>query len=387
MQSNHPLAAAAFALLAACRTASSVPDPEPGLVVRGQHLPEYAVRAHPADFDQIDGTAVLHYYGAGGWGIQWGNTYVLAAPYFSNYSLTRLLASHTADAVKLSPDVEQIRAGVVNTPIARTSVILLGHGHVDHSADVPALLTEGIIASKPVLIADRSTTNQLAALNDRFSCVAPIDYREPEADAQRCPLERVRITPIHHAHAPHLELAGLAVAAFGGKVKEPMAQPPAHADDFKLGNTWAYLIDLLDERGRIALRIHYVDAAGDPPHGLAAKQLLAQRDVDVHIACVPGFEQTEDYPDAVLAWHKVKYVLLGHWEDFLQPFSWRLAPLRNVLDEAAIERFIKVVERDLPRDAGVQPAPCMHPGECGPRGAAWALPVPGETYRFETEPR
>ena len=127
--------------------------------------------------------------------------------------------------VKLSPDVEQIRAGVVNTPIARTNVILLGHGHVDHAADVPALLTEGIISDKPVLIADRSTTNALAALKGHFSCVAPIDYREPEVDAQRCPVERVRITPIHHAHAPHLELAGLAVAAFGGRVKEPMAVP------------------------------------------------------------------------------------------------------------------------------------------------------------------
>ncbi|MBK7857645.1 MAG: MBL fold metallo-hydrolase [Archangiaceae bacterium] len=358
-----------------------MPEPEPGLLVRGQHMPVKAVRAHPADFDPVPGTAVLHYYGAGGWLIQWGKTYVLTAPYFSNYSLPKLLASSTT-GLKLSADVEQLREGVVNTPIDRTSVVLLGHGHVDHVADVPALLEQGLITGKPALIADRSVTNALASIKELFSCVAPIDYREPETDAQRCPLERVRITPIHHAHAPHLELVGLAVAAFGGRLKEPLENPPQRADEFKLGYTWAYLIDLLDAQGKVVFRIHYVDASGDPPHGLASKQVLAERDVDVHIACVPGFEQTEEYPDAVLSYHRVKYALLGHWEDFLQPPSWDLAPLRQVLTQESIERFIDRAEGALPKASSVQPGPCLHPHECGPRGAAWAMPVPGETYRF-----
>jgi hypothetical protein len=372
-------------LAAACRHGpTEIPDPR--MLIHGQRVPRYAVPAHSEDFKAPEGTAVLHYYGAGGWLIQWGDTVVLTAPYVSNFSLTRLLASRTT-GLKLAADVPQLKQTTANTPIAQTSVILIGHGHVDHTADVPALFSEGIINTKPVLIADRSTTNQLAALKDSFSCIAPIDYREPEADAKKCPVPRVRITPVHHAHAPHLQIAGLDVAAFGGRINEPMTEPPSRASDYKLGYTWAYVIDLLDEKGNIAFRIHYVDAAGEPPHGLASHNLNSQRDVDVHIACVPGFEQTDEYPDGVLGYHHVKYALLAHWEDFLQPVPDPLMPLRNVLTPESIDRFIDIVEKTMPAPAGVVPEPCAHPGECGPRGATWAMPVPGETYRFATGKR
>ncbi|HEX4620407.1 MAG TPA: hypothetical protein VH208_02470, partial [Myxococcaceae bacterium] len=172
----------------------------------------------------------------------------------------------------------------------------------------------------------------------------------------------------------------LEVAAFGGKVKEPRTSLPERADDYKLGNTWAYLIDLLDPQGRIAFRIHYVDAASGPPHGIASKKLIAERDVDLHIACVPGFEQTDDYPGTLLERHHVKYVLMGHWEDFFQPRGAPLKPLRNVLDEASMGRFVKIVERALPEPRGV--APLTEPR--GPHGKTWTLPVPGETFQFAT---
>jgi hypothetical protein len=375
--------AAAFALLACAHAPQRSPEPEP-MVVRGQKVPVRPFVANAADFTPEPGVAALHYYGAGGWGILWRGTYVVAAPYFSNHPLGSLLASSTL-RVPLKADLEAIEQGTVGTPIATTRMLLIGHGHVDHSGDVPALFESKRISSRPVLMADRSTVNQLAALSKHFECVAPVDYWQPEAASTACPVPEVRVAPILNAHAPHLNVAGLEVAGYGGVVPEARTAPPDQAPDFKLGITWGYLIDLLDERGGIAFRIHYLDAVGTPPHGLAPKALVEGRDVDVHIGCVPGFEQSDYYPDAVLTHHKVKYVMLGHWEDFFQPRTAPLMPLRNVLDTAAIERFIDAVRRDLPKATGVAPRDaCVAPRTCGPRGATWALPIPGETFRFAT---
>jgi L-ascorbate metabolism protein UlaG (beta-lactamase superfamily) len=364
-------------LVVACAHRQNVDEPDPNaLIIHGQKVPEYAVPANPADFTAAPDTAVMHYYGSGGWLIQWHGTTVLAAPYFSNHGIASLLAS---DAVKskILPKAMEVRAGVQGTPIEKTNIILIGHGHVDHSGDVPALFDQGLIGGKPVLMADRSTTNQLNALASRFSCIAPVDYTDMDTASGLCPVPNVRVTPVLNAHAPHLNLIGLDVAAFGGHVKEPQRDPPSTAADYKLGTTWAYLIDLLDEKGKVAFRIHYVDAVGTPPHGIVPAALLKEHDVDLHIACVPGFEQADFYPDAVLSYHHVKYVLLGHWEDFFQPQTEPLRPLRQVLNGPAIERFVDIVEKQLPHAQGVVPVkPTVVHGE------AWSLPVPGETLQF-----
>jgi hypothetical protein len=376
--------------LEACATPQAAERPASGQVfVHGQAVPLRALPSQPADFNAPDGVAVLHYYGAGGWGIQWGRTYLLMAPYFSNHNLPSLLAARFSGYVPLVPDAQAIREGFAGTPVASTSAVLIGHGHIDHTGDVAGFFGKGLIEGKPALIADRSTTNELAALASRFGCVASIDYWDPAASAGHCPIPGVRITPIHHAHAPHVNLVGLEVSAFGGIVKTPQETLPARADDFKLGRTWAYLIDLLDEQGRIVFRIHYVDAASGPPHGIIPEALVAERDVDLHIACVPGFEQSEEYPDAILNHLRVKYVLAGHWEDFFQPRDERLMPLRQVLDSSALDRFVNIVEREIPTNRGVAPinksvADCAAPRQCGPHGTTWTLPVPGETFQFAT---
>jgi hypothetical protein len=385
----------ALCLLCACAsTPKSGAVQTPGLVVHGQGVPAHVLPAKPGDFEVAPDVAVLHYYGAGGWGISWRGTYLLTAPYFSNHPLLSLAESRMSDWLKplqqsVVPNVGAVRAGFAGTPVARTQAILIGHGHVDHAGDVPAFFEPGLIKGTPALIADRSTMNELAAMSSRFGCIAPIDYGNADTAASACPVAGVRITAIHHAHAPHVNVAGLEVAAFGGFIKTPRETLPSRAEDYKLGNTWAFLIDLLDEKGGIAFRIHYVDAAASPPHGIISQALLAQRDVDLHIACVPGFEQSDDYPEAVLDYHHVHYVLLGHWEDFFQPRTQPLRPLRNVLDARAIDRFVDVVERVVPHAQGVAPLnksaeDCRAPSACGPRGEAWAMPVPGETYQFAT---
>jgi hypothetical protein len=300
---------------------------------------------------------------------------------------------HLVTGRDIEPNHAAIRAGLAGTPIDKTTLILIGHGHVDHAGDVGALLDTGAIGEgRAALVADLSTTNELGPYLSRFKCVKSLEIADhgkvlQDKDNEDClPRQFFQVTPIHSAHAPHVKLFGLDVEAFGGRQKTRRKDAPHRGQDFHLGYPWAYLIDLLDEAGKPAFRIHYMDAAAEPPHGVLTGASPKDRDVDVHIACVPGFDYVDEYPDEVLRWGNVRYVMAAHWEDFFRPWSSKLEPVEIVLDEKKLNRFVDRVEHFLgPTARGVVPlgaAPA--PGTAGPRGATWAMPVPGETFRFQT---
>jgi hypothetical protein len=364
-------------------------------VLKGQRVPKHVLTAKAADFEVPADVAVLHYYGSGGWGVQWRGNYLLLAPYFSNHDLSRF--ADIFHGREIVPNTDAVRTGFAGTPVAKTKAVVVGHGHIDHAGDVPAFFGQGLMsnATQPVLIADRSTTNLLAPLGEKsgfFDCVEAIDYDKLEDFGKRCATPGFHITPIHHAHAPHLNVGGVELAVYGGFVTRPQATLPRYAEDYKLGNTWAYLIDLLDESGHVAFRIHYVDAAASPPHGVQSPLPADGRDVDVHIGCVPGYELSEGYPQGILTHHNVRYVFAAHWEDFFQPRTDELKPVRDVLDAKKVERFIDLVEKELPQPRGVAPLnkgadDCKPPNQCGPHGTTWTLPVPGETFQFRAGPQ
>src|SRR5262245_22432935 len=91
--------------------------------LRGALLPRRALAATPEAFRAPPDVAVLHYYGAGGWGVLWRGEYLLLAPYFSNHGMMRLALGG------LQPDLAAIRRGFAGTPVAATKTILVGHGH------------------------------------------------------------------------------------------------------------------------------------------------------------------------------------------------------------------------------------------------------------------
>jgi len=358
------------------------------MYVAEQRVPAYALEANPDDFAVPDDVIALHYYGVGGWGIKWRSEYLVTAPYFSNHGFLGLYG-------KNAPDVEAIRNGVHNTPFSDAGLILVGHGHVDHAADIPAYNDAGLWTNQAGIVANQTTLNMLAALmppNESFRCAEPpVEDGQPIAN---CKLSGFRITPLASHHAPNLRILGKGFTVSTGTVEAPLSQVPERPTDYLAGKTWAYLIDLLDENGDIVFRIHYMDAVAGSEHSSIPPELLAQRKVDIHIACVPGFNYVDDYPEWVMHQGKTGYVLLGHWEDFFQSRDDRLKPVTVVLSDNKLTDFTRRIENSAARDAA-QITPlnkstddCPLDGEsCGPRGDAWAMPVPGETYHFRVEER
>ena len=353
------------------------------IYVDNQKVPDYALEANPDDFVVADDVAALHYYGVGGWGIKWRGKYLLAAPYFSNHGFLSYYA-------KNGPDLDAVRDGVRNTPFGETGLILVGHGHVDHAADIPAFPAAGLPARQAGIIANQTTLNMLAELmppNETFGCAeAPLDNGKP---VERCALTGFRITPIASDHAPNIKVLGIPITVSQGTVDEPQETHPERPSGYRLGNTWAYLIDLLDENGEVVFRIHYMDAVAGTDQSSIPPELLEDRAVDIHIACVPGFAYVKDYPEWVLEQGKTGYVMLGHWEDFFQPRDERLKPVSVVLSQNKLNKFVQRIEAGVSSDAKTitplnkSTTECPTDGEqCGPRGDVWAMPVPGETYHF-----
>jgi len=353
--------------------------------VRGQAIPERRLAAVPADFVPGDpDVVVLHYYGVGGWGILWKGRYLLTAPYFSNHGLW------DSSLGEARPEPSAIAAGFRHTPFESTSVILVGHGHVDHASDIPAYPAE-LLERRPTLVADASTLRLLGQATRAKVCAVPLPRGDGDGwlpTGGDCPTGDFRIRPLPWGHAPHEEIGLDVYLTFGppqGTQPFDLLEPPKRGNDWLVGRPWAFVIELLD-RGEPVFRIHYVDSAASPGF-VAPPPLDDATPTDVHIACMPGFDLVQGYPGELIAQQRVRYVLAGHWEDFFRARDEALRPV-SVLDEDKMEDFVTRVEIAIcPPVAGAGPVNkcgCTAGETCGPHGPSWTIPVPGETFWFRT---
>ena len=376
---------AALCTLFLITTASETNSAE--LQIAGQTVPTRPVTVASEEFDDAEDVVVMHYYGVGGWGIQWRGQFLLLAPYFTQHSIPALLRRN-------SPNLAAIRKGTAGTPFDRTGLVLVGHGHVDHAADIPGYFDAGLPAGQAGLIGNRTTVNMLNSLvsPDRgFRCA-----QSPVLDGEvmdECALEGFRIRAIASDHAPNVKLFGSAFLVSEGHLDLPQQELPRRPMDYLAGDTWAYLIDMLDQEGNVAFRIHYMDAVAGAGQSSLPRNLIEQHSVDIHIACVPGFEYVDGYPEWAIENGRTRYTMLGHWEDFFGGDADEIKPVRFVLSERKLNAFKNRVETaTAQQNLGLSPlnksaVDCPADNEaCGPRGDSWAMPVPGETFRFSAQP-
>ena len=126
----------------------------------------------------------------------------------------------------------------------------------------------------------------------------------------------IRFMAIESEHAPHF--AGIKFLPEGHYNKD-LKRLPRTVFGWVEGQTYAYLIDFLDEQGSIAFRVQYQDAASTPPLGFAPElPANEQKRVDLAILCVASFTQVNNYPEGIIKEIQPKNIILGHWEDFFQ---------------------------------------------------------------------
>jgi hypothetical protein len=151
----------------------------------------------------------------------------------------------------------------------------------------------------------------------------------------------------------------------------------------KEGRPFAFLIDLLDDEGHVAFRIHYQDAASESGVGFPPREVVEEHPVDLAVVCMPSSWNVSGYPEDLLAWTRARHVLVTHYDDFMQPTDEPVRFVANLTDSRA-DAFMERVFVEMGRD-GHEPRGPLGPA-CGPASAAWTMPLRGEWLRFAARP-
>lgn len=128
-----------------------------------------------------------------------------------------------------------------------------------------------------------------------------------------------------------------------GCTKSPRADPPEYSCDYREGQVLSFLVDFLDATGKPVFRTYYQDT---PAHatkgwGLIPRNLLAERKIDLMLLCGGNwnvFERSEE----VARDTGVRFVVLGHWEDFFLPQDFPIHEIPGMRVGAYVKRLGKV---------------------------------------------
>nr|MDQ6873423.1 hypothetical protein [Gemmatimonadota bacterium] len=166
-------------------------------------------------------------------------------------------------------------------------------------------------------------------------------------------------------HAPTYRALKNSYLFTPGSLDADLDSLPHTAAEWKLGEPYAYLIDVLsDNRKATVFRIYYQDAPSEPPLGFPPTQVLAERGVDLAVLCGATSSNVPNTPDSLLRVLKPSHVIVAHWEDFFRQQTLPIQPSPGT----ELEELRESLTRSLASSA------------------SWVMPLPQTTFRFrETE--
>ena len=307
------------------------------------------------------------FLGVSGYLIRWGSHSLLTGPLFTRISLRGVIGN--TDAVVDTGFIDaKLGAGELHDAMSEVDGILIGHSHYDHLMDVPYIAhtyaRQATIYGTPtmghILAGDSSLGPACSS-----SGVPPNSSKGPDgcrvvvidsadvgsgsrngtwmyvrrAGESATAPARFRVMALRSAHARNFLWYTLAP----GMLHADLEALPRRVQGWKLGESYAYLIDLIRPDSSVAFRLYYMDAVGAPPSGFPPPLVHdGGTVVTVALMCAGNFEQVEDYPGDILSRVHPKSVLLGHWENFFSPQSdapkaipaMRARELADRMDEA-----------------------------------------------------
>jgi hypothetical protein len=312
------------------------------------------------------GDVGLRYLGAGGLYIEWQGNALLMSPFFSNPGLFQVPG-------RLKSDASAVREGLGGMDLSRVRAIAAGHSHYDHLGDLPLVAGE-YVPGVPLYV-NRTGANALAAtpVRDRARIL------EDQGDWIYLKDERgndlpIRFRKVASKHAPHFW--GILVA--GHSIDKPWKKPweKRHFLSLQVGNTYAFVIELLSPDKRPLFRIYYQDAAN--PKGVGAPPPELGDHYDLAVLCMASYIFVRDHPESILrALKQPRHVLVTHYENFFQD---RAYPVRFVfpLTDFLANHFLRRTRAALQGVATRGPEGTV----CGPSTSGWTMPMPGEWVRF-----
>jgi hypothetical protein len=315
----------------------------------------------------------ITYLGISGILVEHGGHVLLTAPFFSNPPLVawRPGALRWLIDRPIAPDTAVIER-LLPRSADRASVILVGHGHYDHLLDVPYIATHrtksAVIFGSPSVRHMLMGEPVLRANSGRVVAIPRDSAGDTNSDGAwfYSRDSAFRFMALVADHAPNLKIGDWPFLFARGTVAADMDTLPRMAADWKLGEPYAFLIDVLSDSGRRTIfRIYFEDAPSEPPLGFPSTRLLADRTVDLAILCAATSSNVKATPDSLLRILKPKGVMITHWESFFRP-ALRPKRLSRATD---MRMFVRSLRRSLPVPTG------------------WVMPLPGQTILFRATDR
>lgn len=283
--------------------------------------------------------------GVQGFVVRRGADAVLFPPLYSNPGLDLVVAGN-----RVLPHVPAaIEENLAPGWVADVSAILVGHSHYDHLMDVPWIAEHR--ATRATLYGSRTAAHILDSFGLGSRVVALNGWKAGDADRvdyRACPRRpknaclfaaagagewvspagyetRLRLRALGSQHSP--QFARLPVTSTGC-YDGPLARPPRTADEWRLGDTFAYLVDFLDAGGGVAFRVYYQDSPTEPGFGYVPEALdTPPRRVDLALLCGGAFDQVRENPSGIVSNTDPRFVLFGHWDNFFRAPSKPLETL------------------------------------------------------------
>jgi L-ascorbate metabolism protein UlaG (beta-lactamase superfamily) len=266
-------------------------------------------------------TLQIHWFGASCYLIQLGDKSILVDPYFSYQNAGRVLFS------RISSDRSYVQQELAGLPIP--SAIFISHTHFDHALDVATVHRQSGWQAVPIYGSDTAYN----ILRGYGSDVSGYWHKAVTSEGwHRCDLDtHVRYQAIPTDHGPQLP----GVRLYMGQVRNPRTSPPTRAEDFKCGDTVAYLFELANKQ--VTFRIYMTAAPTSAPAGLPIRPVGP---IDAAIICVADWRLARPYPDPCINGLHPHQIIASHFDDFLLLSGQK----RAVIPYADLNRFVRHVQ-------------------------------------------
>lgn len=281
------------------------------------------VQAHPATDTLLQSGSAgvnLRYLGTAGWEISFASTTILLDPWLTRTVLGGLLGRPNDPTVTMTPNTS-----LLDQQIQRADIILISHGHYDHTPDIPYLV--------------QKTGARVFGSETHLNLMRALGVPEAQLSTVRGG-ENMRFNGFSIEVFPSLHgLSGTKQILAPHHLITVPNPPPAISTDFPEGDSFTYQITIAD-RYRIFLMgtANYIERA------------LSGLTPDMALLAVPNYTETYQYvPRLMRVLGNPPLVLPTHWDNWEKPLDEPAVDLRDVIGDAGnVDKFLAEVKQASP---------------------------------------
>lgn len=248
----------------------------------------------------------IRYLGVGALDIHYKNHRILTDPFYSPQTLWNIISF---DKYRPSPDAIKKALGPYQKNV---DAVLVGHGHYDHIADLPAI--KNFLKEDSKILGNQTSINMISPSYEKKNLLAITENNI--SDWHYIAGGWVRVKTEFSEHAPQVFNYNF----FHSQVENARSKLPRYIWSWKQGRNLTYTIDFLSNKNTQSIykRIFLQTSASSFPSGF--QPIKDKKEVDIMFVAAASFDNVDDYPSGLLSQYKPRETFLIHWENFFNPW-------------------------------------------------------------------